>query len=329
MAVWVVPQENKPTNDFAQLLSQMEHGFQYNDGTALQQQCCRKLAAREKAKESEKKETKMKLENKVIVITGATRGIGRAIAESCGKKGGKIVICSRHKEAVNETVDTLKKQDIIISGIAVDVSKSTDLEKLLQHSIDQWGKIDVWVNNAGLSGGMRAIHELNEQEIKDVINVNLTGTLIACKLILDYFIKNNGGIVINMGGRGSNGNASPFLTTYAATKAAVVSLTKSLAKVYKEYPVSINAVVPGMVATDFYRDIKIGANQEDNLDSIPYVLKAFGVLLKKLEISLLNSTQQPGKVTGKTYNLLKGGRLARGIGLMMYYRATGKIKASM
>lgn len=84
-----------------------------------------------------------------------------------------------------------------------------------------------------------------------VINVNLTGTLIACKLILAYFTKNNGGIVINMGGRGSNGNASPFLTTYAATKAAVVSLTKSLAKEYKGYPVSINAVVPGMVATDF------------------------------------------------------------------------------
>ena len=73
--------------------------------------------------------------------------------------------------------------------------------------------------------------------------------------MLAYFIKNNGGIVINMGGRGSNGAASPFLTAYAATKAAVVSLTKSLAQEYKTYPVSVNAVVPGMVPTDFYRDI--------------------------------------------------------------------------
>ena len=129
----------------------------------------------------------MKLENKVIIITGSTRGIGRAIAESCGKQGGKIVICSRHEEVVNETVDTLKKKGISIFGMVADVSKGTDLEKLLQHSIDKWGKIDVWVNNAGLSSGMRAIHELNEQEIKDVINVNFTGTLIACKLILDYF----------------------------------------------------------------------------------------------------------------------------------------------
>ena len=78
----------------------------------------------------------MKLENKVIVITGATRGIGRAIAESCGNQGGKIVICSRHEEAVNETVDTLKKKGISISGITADVSKGTDLEKLLQYSTD-------------------------------------------------------------------------------------------------------------------------------------------------------------------------------------------------
>ena len=166
----------------------------------------------------------MRLTNKVIVVTGATRGIGRAIAEACGEQGGKIVICSRHEEAVNETVDVLKKKGIEISGIAADVAKGADLKKLIQHSIDKWGKLDVWVNNAGLSSGMRAIHELSEQEIKEIIDVNLTGTLVACKLVLTYFIRNNGGIIINMGGRGSSRDASPFLTTYAATKAVVVSL---------------------------------------------------------------------------------------------------------
>ena len=118
----------------------------------------------------------MKLENKVIFVTGGTRGIGRAIAESCGRQGAKIVICSRH-----EAVDTLQQQGISVSGIAADVSRSADLEKLLQHSIDKWGKVDVWVNNAGLSGGMRAIHELNEQEINEIVQVNLAGTLLGCK----------------------------------------------------------------------------------------------------------------------------------------------------
>jgi short-subunit dehydrogenase len=133
-----------------------------------------------------------------------------------------------------------------------------------------------------------------------------------------------------MGGRGSDGQASPFLATYAAAKAAVASLTKSLAQEYKSYPVSIHCVIPGMVATDFYRNISVGANQEDNLASLPYVLKAFGVPVKEVgEFFAEISAQQPGKVTGKIYSLLKGRRLTRGIGLMMYYRVTGKVKTRM
>jgi dehydrogenase/reductase SDR family protein 4 len=272
----------------------------------------------------------MKLENKVIVVTGATRGIGRSIAEACGKQGCKIVICSRHEAAVNETIDILKNKGINITGIAADVSKGADLEKLLQHAIDKWGKVDVWVNNAGLSSGMRAIHELSEQEIKEIIDVNLAGTLMACKLLLPYFVRQNGGIIINMGGRGSSGDPSPFLTTYAATKAAVVSLTKSLAREYRKYHISINCVIPGMVATDFYHNIKTGSNQEENLASIPYVLKAFGVPTDEVgQFFAQVAAQKPGKVTGKTYSLLKGGRLFRGIGLMLYYRATGKVKGQM
>jgi short-subunit dehydrogenase len=140
----------------------------------------------------------MKLENRVVVVTGATRGIGLAIAESCGKQGGKIVICSRQKKAVYETVELLQNKGIKVSGIAADVSKSGDLERLFKHTIDKWGRVDVWVNNAGLSSGMKAVHELSEQEIKEIINVNLIGTLVACKLVLPYFVQQNAGILINM-----------------------------------------------------------------------------------------------------------------------------------
>ena len=272
----------------------------------------------------------MRLENRVVVVTGATRGIGLAIAESCGKQGGKIVICSRQEKAVKEAVELLQNKGIEVSGIAADVSKIGDLEKLLQHAIDTWGKVDVWVNNAGLSSGMRAVHELSEPEIKQIIDVNLTGTLIACKLVLPYFVQKNAGILINMGGKGSRGDALPFLATYAATKAAVTNLTKSLAREYKTYPVSIHTVVPGMVATDFYRNIKVGANQEDNLESIPFVLKAFGVPVQEVgDFFVQLAAQKPGRVTGKTYSLLKGLKLARGIGLIMYYRITGKVKTRM
>jgi len=134
----------------------------------------------------------MKLQNKWSWLPG-NAWIGLAIAEACGKQGAKIVICSRNETAVDQTIDALTKKGVSISGTTADVSNGSDITSLMQHSLEKWGKIDVWINNAGLSSGMRAIHEMSEQEIKDVVSVNLTGTLMAAKLILPYFVKNKGG----------------------------------------------------------------------------------------------------------------------------------------
>ena len=272
----------------------------------------------------------MKLKDKVVVVTGSTRGIGRAIAEECAKEGAKVMICSRHEASVQEICEVLKRQGLSVSGLAADVSVWGDLEKLLQHTIQTWGKVDVWINNAGLSGGMRPIDEWSENEITQIINVNFTGTLKACRLIIPYFVEQGGGILINMNGKGGRCEASPFLTAYASTKAAVSSLTKSLAREYKEYPISIHSVTPGMVATDFYKDMKTSPKLADNAESIPYVLKAFGVPVTCVaHFCVQIAAQEPGKSTGRNYSLLSGRRLVRAILLMMYYRLTGKVKVRM
>lgn len=272
----------------------------------------------------------MKLKDKVVVVTGSTRGIGRAIAEECARAGAKVVICSRHEASVKEMREILKSQGLSVSGLAADVSVWGDLEKLLRHTIQTWGKVDVWINNAGLSGGMRPIDELSENEITQIIDVNFTGTLKACRLVIPYFVGQDGGILININGKGGRGEASPFLTAYASTKAAVSSLTKSLAREYKEYPISIHSVTPGMVATDFYKDMKTSPKLADNAKSIPYVLKAFGVPVTDVaQFCVRIATQEPGKSTGRNYSLLSGRRLVRAILLMMYYRLTGKVKVRM
>jgi len=270
------------------------------------------------------------LNDKVIVITGSTRGIGRAIAEACAEEGAKVVICSRREAAVKETRETFGQQGFKVSGIPVDVSVQGDLEKLLQHAIETWGRVDVWINNAGLSGGLRPLDELSEEEITSIINVNLAGTLKACQIIIPYFIQQGGGILINMSGKGGRGEASPFMTTYAATKAAVTSLTKSLAQENKAHPISIHSVIPGMVATDFYKDTKTSPKLAATAQSVPYVLRAFGVPLDVVGRFFVQiAAQESGKVTGKNYSLLSGLRLIRAIGLMMWYRATGKIQGRM
>ena len=272
----------------------------------------------------------MKLSDRVIVITGSTRGIGRAIAGACAEEGARVVICSRDPKAVKRTCSDLKKKGHEVSGITVDVSKRGDLEKLLKHAVDAWGNVDVWINNAGLSGGLRYIGDTKRHEIQRIVDVNLTATIDACRLLIPYFLKQGKGIIINMSGRGGRGEASPYLSVYAATKAAVSSLTRSLAKEYRKQHLSINSVIPGMVETDFYEDVEVSPGLEPMAKSVPYVLKAFGVPVEKAGRLFVNiAAQEPGRNTGKTYSPLGGLGVMRGIALISWYRLTGKIKGEM
>lgn len=272
----------------------------------------------------------LRLKDKVIVITGSTRGIGRAIAEACAREGGRVVICSRDEAVVSRTTEEFTQQGFEVSGVAVDVSVVSDLEKLLQHAIENWGRVDVWINNAGLSGGYRPLYEMSPEEIEAIVDVNLTGTLMASRVVIPQFLDQGGGILINISGKGGRGDASPFMATYAATKAAVTSLSKSLAQEYKDYPMSIHSVVPGMVETDFYEEVKTGEGLSATTESLPYVLKALGVPLEELGRFVADiAAQDPGRVTGKNYSVLGGFRLMRGIALLMWYRVTGKVKGTV
>lgn len=278
-------------------------------------------------KTSLSKENKVKLKDKVVVVTGSTRGIGRAIAEACAAEGASVVISSRQESAVKETVETLRQQGFQVSGIVCDVAADKDLDSLLRHAIQVWGKIDVWINNAGLPGGYRPLEEMSSEQITDIVKVNLTALIKASKLVIEYFIERNGGILLNMSGKGYRGDPSPYTAVYASTKAAVTSLTRSLAAEHKGQPLSINAIVPGMVETDFYKDVKLSLKLTDIDETLPYILNAFGVPLEDVGRFCFGlAAQEPGKTTGKVYSILKGKRLLRAIGLMLWYRLTGKIK---
>jgi len=269
----------------------------------------------------------MKLKDKVVVITGSTRGIGRAIARACAQQGARVVISSRKESAVKETCETFQKENFKVSGIKTDVAVNADLIKLFNHSVETWGQIDVWINNAGLSAGMRFFDELSPEEIEEIINVNITGTMQASRIIIPYFIKQEKGILINMGGMGSKGEKAPHLTAYALTKAAIASFTMNLAEEYKGHPISIHMLIPGMVETDFYHDIKTSPKLTKDLQNLPYALEAFSVPIEEVGKACADiAAQEPGKYTGKIYSLLRGTRLMRGIGLMIWYRLSGKMK---
>lgn len=269
----------------------------------------------------------VKLSDRVIVVTGSTRGIGRAIAEACAREGARVVVSSRHEEAVRTTVDALTREGLRVSGRAANVARYEELDQLLQHAVDRWERVDVWINNAGLSAGLRPVDEMAPEEIQEIVDTNLTGTVLACRLVIPYFVRQGGGILVNMSGRGGRGDATPFTAVYGATKTAITGLTRSLAQENKAEHLSIHAVLPGMVATDFYRNMKVSPRLAATGKSMPYVLEAVGGPVEEVARLFVEiATQEPGKVTGKTYSIFKGGRMLRAMAQLMWYRATGKIK---
>ncbi len=269
----------------------------------------------------------MLLAGKVVVVTGSTRGIGRAIVEACAREAARVVVASRKQEAVDATLAELRGQGWQASGIAVDVARPGDLEALLAHAVEAWGRVHVWLNNAGLSSGMRPLPEVTEAEVTEIVAVNLTATINACRLLIPYFMAHGGGVLVNMSGKGGRGEASPNLALYSATKAAVTNLTLSLARENRGRPISIHALIPGMVATDFYRDVATSPTLTEQAAGIPYVLKALGVPAEEVGRAFVRiAAQRPGAVTGKVYSLLGGPRLARGIAQLMWYRMSGKVR---
>lgn len=266
------------------------------------------------------------LAGKVIVVTGSTRGIGRAIAEACALAGAAVVVSSRNKLAVEETVADLAARNLRVTGVKCDVTEADDLERLLEEAIDTYGRVDVWVNNAGLPQGVIPLDEMTETEAAEIVRVNVLGVVNGSRIALRYF-KENGGILVNMTGKGYDGKASAYTSVYAMTKAAVTSLTRSLAEENKSYPISVHLLSPGMVPTDFYRDMRVGKNLEARAAKVPIILDAIGVPPEETgRLVVAIAAQEPGAVTGGFYNAFSGARRWRGMMRMMRLGMSGKLR---
>lgn len=263
---------------------------------------------------------------RVAVVTGSTRGIGRAIAEALAGAGWSVVVSSRTPEAVDAAVAEMTATGWSVAGIPADVGRREDLQALFDFALGRFGGIDAWVNNAGISLGYKRLDESSPEQIASIVNINLVGTALGTALVLPYF-RERGGHVLNLAGRAYKGEPAPFTAMYASTKAAIASLTGSVAAENKNFPVSVNALVPGMVDTDFYRKIDISPSMGEASGNWRYALDAFGVPLAKVgfETARILSTP-PGAETGKVYSLLTFGKTVRGIVKISGDRLAGRLK---
>ncbi len=189
------------------------------------------------------------LDDKVAVITGSTRGIGKAIAHEFVLQGAKVVITSSSHANVQSAVAEFPSGTA--HGFVCNVASWADMERLVLEATGKFGKVDCFINNAGISDPFKSITESDPDAWGKVIDTNLKGTYNGCRAAISYFLRENRkGKVINMAGSGSDrGSNTPWISAYGSTKAAIARLTYAVAEEYRQTGISVMLLHPGLVRT--------------------------------------------------------------------------------
>lgn len=205
------------------------------------------------------------VKDQVALVTGASRGIGKAIALSLASQGAKVIVnYARSSGAADQVVQEITEAGGEAIALCADVSKSDEVDSLIQNILDKFGTIDVLVNNAGITKDTLMLR-MKLEDWQAVIDLNLTGVFLCTRAVSKIMLKRKKGRIINISSvSGLMGNAGQ--ANYSAAKAGVIGLTKTLAKEFATRGITVNAVAPGFIATDMTNDLN---NTEDILKFIP------------------------------------------------------------
>ena len=193
---------------------------------------------------------KFRLDGKVAVITGASKGIGEAMALALGQAGAKVVVSSRKQEAVNEVAEKLKAEGIEAIGVAANAGDKADLENLLAATEKAFGGVDIIINNAATNPVFGPVVQTDEAAFDKIMQVNVKGPFMLSKLAFPIMKQRGGGSIINISSI-EGLSPEPFMGMYAVSKAALISLTKVFAREWGAAGIRANVICPGLIQTKF------------------------------------------------------------------------------
>ena len=238
------------------------------------------------------------LTDKVAIVTGASRGIGEAIVKQLSSCGAKIILIARNSDQLVAVKETIISNGGIAESIAGDVSNLNSISEIVTNTIDKWGRIDILVNNAGIARD-NIIMRMKEDDWDSVMNINLKGCFNGIKSVARPMIKNKAGRIINITSViGQIGNAGQ--SNYAASKAGIMGLTKSMAKELGSRNITVNAVAPGYITTDMTNELNDEVKKQMK-SSIP--LGRLGTPDDVANLVCFLASDEAGYITGQTFNV--------------------------
>ena len=199
----------------------------------------------------------MKLSGKVALVTGGSRGIGFAIAKILSDNGASVVITSKNSEKIKQAETKISNS----FGITCDIKKKNEVQNVLEQTIKKFGKLDILVNNAGIFPKIKLLHEIEEEEWNEVLDVNLTGQFRFTKEAIPHLQKTSGCIINISSDAGLKAYQGFNVDAYSASKAALIVLTKCWALEYAKNKIRVNCICPGVVDTDMTKPFL--KNQKD------------------------------------------------------------------
>lgn len=231
----------------------------------------------------------------VVLVTGGSRGIGFAIAEHFGKAKAKVIILGRNQESLNSAIKQLKDQGFDAAGYQASVSDSARMEEVFAEIIKDYGKIDVLINNAGVTKD-NLVLRMKEEDWESVMDINLKGAFVCTQKAFKHMMRARKGSIINISSViGLMGNAGQ--ANYAASKGGIIAFTKSCAKEFAPRNIRVNAIAPGFIETEMTAELPEEVRAE-YAKVIP--LGKMGSAAEVAQVCLFLASENSSYITGQT-----------------------------